>query len=105
MIESKDELKARERYYIERLDCINKNSSSLRFYNPLLDDHLNSFFANTTIRKHLKNNCFIDTNGFILYDSVYRSSIGASPKRKGAQNYIDKEKQLIYAIKQNNLVV
>ena len=35
---SKDELKARERYYIERLDCINKNILN-RTDQQYRDDH------------------------------------------------------------------
>jgi hypothetical protein len=84
------------------LDCVNKNSSSLRYYNPLYDDHLNSFFASGTVRKQLRNKGFINTNGFIMYDSNYRSVMGSSPKRKTA-NENDKEKQLLYAIKQSNM--
>jgi hypothetical protein len=96
-------LKTKEQKFV--LDCINRNSSSLHFYNPLLDDHLNSYFANGMVRRQLKDKGFIDTNGFILYDSVYRSTIGSSPKRKGSPSENDKEKQLIYAVKHRNLVV
>jgi hypothetical protein len=99
-------LRTKEQKFV--LDCINKNSSTLRYYNPLLDDHLHSYFASGLVRKQLKDKGFIDTKGFILYDSVYRSSIGASPKRKPQHTVItdsEKEKQLLYAIKQKNLVV
>jgi hypothetical protein len=97
-------LKTKEEKFV--LDCVNKNSSILRYYNPLMDEHLNSFFAAGPVRKQLKDKGFIDTNGFILYDSVYRSSVGASPKRKeNPATEAEKEKQLLYAIKKNNLVV
>jgi hypothetical protein len=97
-------LKSKEQRFV--LDCVNKNSSKLRYYNPLMDEHLNPYFASGFVRKQLKEKGFIDTNGFILYDSVYRSSIGASPKQKeNTPTETEKEKQLLYAIKQKNLVV
>jgi hypothetical protein len=99
-----EQLKSKEKRFV--LDCVNKSTSAIRYYNPLLDDHLNSFFATGQVRKQLKDKGFIDTNGFILYDAVYRNSIGSSPKRKdNAMTDSEKEKQLLYAIRQKNLVV
>jgi hypothetical protein len=99
-------LKSKEQKFV--LDCVNKTNSTLRYYNPLLDDHLYSYFATGLVRKQLKDKGFIDTKGFILYDRVYRNSGGSSsPKRKdiNAMSDFEKERQLLYAIKQKNLVV
>jgi hypothetical protein len=96
----REELKRREQKFV--LDCINKQNSHLKFYNPLFDDHLNSFFASEVIRHQLKEKGFINTNGFIMYDPKYRSVMGASPRRKKI-NEMEKEKQLLYAIKSINV--
>lgn len=74
------DLKTKEEKFV--LDCNNVTKSTLRYYNPLFDGHLNSFFASEVIRKDLKNKGFINTNGFIKYDPVYRSVLGPSPARK-----------------------
>jgi hypothetical protein len=92
-------LKSKEQQFV--LDCVNKNTSTIKVYNPLLDDHLYSFFGSDLVRKQLKDKGFIDTNGFIVYDHIHRSS----PKRKENYSESEKEKQLLYAIKQKNLVV
>lgn len=100
----KNTLKKKEEKFI--LDCVNKNSSTLKYYNPLFDDHLNSFFSSETIRKQLKHKGFINTNGFVLYDSVYRSALEKSPpKFKGSEDLYEKEKKLLNVIKQNHLGV
>lgn len=96
----REELKRKEKKFV--LDCINKQSSHLRYYNPLFDDHLNSFFASEVIRRQLKDKGFINTNGFIMYDPKYRAVMGASPRRKRV-NETEKEKQLLYAIKSINV--
>lgn len=96
----KEELKKKESKFV--LDCVNKNTSNLKYYNPLFDDHLNSFFASEVIRKQLKSKGFINTNGFIMYDANYRACMGASPKRKRFDEE-EKEKQLLYAIKSINV--
>jgi hypothetical protein len=95
----KEELSKREQKFV--LDCINKQTSNLKYYNPLFDGHLNSYFASDNIRKQLKDKGFINTEGFIMYDSNYKSLMGASPQRKRI-NEIEKEKQLLYAIKNVN---
>ena len=96
----REDLKKREQKFV--LDCINKKTSHLKFYNPLFDGHLNSFFASDVIRRQLKDKGFINTNGFIMYDPKYKSIMGASPKR-GKINDVDKEKKLLYAIKSINV--
>ncbi len=62
------------------LDCLNKDKSSLKDYVALYDYHLKGFFSSELIRKDLKNKGFIDTKGFIMYDPVYRSVMGAQCK-------------------------
>ncbi len=80
-----------------KLDCINKNQSSLNTYNPLRDNNLYSFFSSNIIRKHLKDIGFINTKGFLLEDpeKKVRSS------SKGRNNDFEIEKKLLIAIKEN----
>ena len=54
------------------LDCLNKNKSTMKQYVPLFDYHLKGLFSNKYFRKDLKNKGFINTEGFIMYDPVYR---------------------------------
>lgn len=96
----KEELRRREQRFV--LDCVNRNNSHIKYYNPLFDDHLNSFFASESVRKQLKEKGFINTNGFIMYDPNYRAVMGSSPKRK-LSNDREKEKQLLYAIRNINV--
>ena len=87
-----------------KLDCVNKRNASIKFYNPLFDEHLNAFFAGGEIRKHLKDKGFINTNGFVLYDPSYKN---IEPPKKGNTkkrlNTPDKEKNLLHAIKNNKV--
>jgi hypothetical protein len=75
------------------LDCNNKTSSSLTYYNPLYDDHLNSFFSNNVIRKQLKQKGFINTNGWVMYDANYRNMLAfyTYTDITKASNYLDTE--------------
>jgi hypothetical protein len=99
-----EQLRKQEQKFV--LDCVNRNSAQIRHYNPLFDDHLYSYFASSIVRKQLKEKGFIDTRGYILYDAVYRGSMGGSPKRKGTiPNETEKEKQLLHAIRQKNFIV
>lgn len=58
------------------LDCTNAQKSAMKDYVALHDYHLKAFFSSEIIRKDLKNKGFINTNGFIMYDPVYRSVMG-----------------------------
>jgi hypothetical protein len=99
-----EQLKKQEQKFV--LDCVNKNSSSLKFYNPLLDDNLHTYFASSYVRRQLKTKGFIDTKGFLLYDSVYKNSLGVSPRRKlNVLDDSDREKKLLYTIRHRNLLV
>ena len=62
------------------LDCTNAQKSAMKDYVALYDYHLRGFFSSQIIRKDLKEKGFINTNGFIMYDPVYRSVMGASCK-------------------------
>ena len=64
------------------LDCSNSTKSRYREYNPLLDKNLNPYFSTSTNRKALKNGGFINKDGNLLYDPVYRDTLGSQPKRK-----------------------
>lgn len=64
------------------LDCVNEQRSRLRYYNPLFDFHLHTYFSSQVNRKELKTKGFINTKGFIMYDAVYREMLGSSPKKK-----------------------
>jgi len=86
-----------------KLDCINKTNSSIKNYNPLFDDHLNAFFANSIIRKQLKEKGFINTNGFVLYDSSYKGIVDVPPKHKKRLDTSERERHLLLAIKQNKV--
>ena len=55
------------------LDCTNKQKSKMKDYVSLYDYHLQSFFTSEMIRKELKNKGFINSQGFIMYDPVYRN--------------------------------
>ena len=62
------------------LDCTNKSKSSIKDYVALYDYHLSGFFSSENTRKNLMNKGFIDNKGFIMYDPVYRSVMGAQCK-------------------------
>ena len=64
------------------LDCTNKSKSSLKEYVSLYDYHLKNFFSSNIIRKELKDKGFIDSDGYIMYDPVYRSVMGANCNKK-----------------------
>jgi hypothetical protein len=48
------------------LDCINEKQSQLKFYNPLRDSHLRSFFNSNSVLKQLRSSGFVDINGHIV---------------------------------------
>jgi len=87
------------------LDCVNKTNSTIKSYNPLLDYNLNAFFASAVIRKQLQEKGFINTNGFVLYDSSFKSVLGAPPKAKKRLGTSERERCLLLAIKQNKVII
>ena len=62
------------------LDCTNKKKSTIKDYVALYDYHLSGFFSSENTRKNLMDKGFIDNKGFIMYDPVYRSVMGAQCK-------------------------
>jgi hypothetical protein len=64
------------------LDCTNKNKSSLKDYVSLFDYNLKSFFSSDIIRKSLQNKGFINSEGYIMYDPLYRDIMGAKYKNQ-----------------------
>ena len=54
------------------LDCTNKKKSTMKNYVSLYDFHLKSFFSCDLVRKDLKSKGFINTKGFIMYDTIHR---------------------------------
>jgi len=96
-----ENLRKKEEQFV--LDCVNKKTSSIKYYNPLFDDNLNSFFAGDNIRKQLKDKGFINTNGFVLYDPSYKNIVPPKNIKKRIDTP-EKEKQLLYAIKNNKVL-
>ena len=96
-----ENLRKKEEQFV--LDCINKKTSSIKYYNPLFDDHLNAFFTGEVVRKQLKEKGFINTNGFVLYDASYKN-INLPKKEKKRIDTSEKEKHLLYAIKNNKVI-
>lgn len=55
------------------LDCMNRQSSILKPYDPLVDTNLSSFFTNDVIRKHLIKIGVIDNNNGLVKNSLTQS--------------------------------
>ena len=66
------------------LDGNNKKEMIIKPYNPLLDKNLYTYLNSKNNRNFLKNNGFIGKNGKIIYDPVYRETLGFN---KGPKNY------------------
>jgi hypothetical protein len=64
------------------LDCTNKITSGKKEYISLFDFHLKNFFSSEVIRKELEHKGFIDSEGYILYDPLYKEAMGNNPKKK-----------------------
>ena len=86
------------------LDCTNAQKSAMKDYVALYDYHLRGFFSSQIIRKDLKAKGFINTNGFIMYDPVYRSVMGASCKNvKPPKDQEELNKKMLCSIKGLNV--
>ncbi len=81
------------------LDCTNKSKSSLKDYVALYDYHLRGFFSSELTRKNLKEKGFIDSKGFIMYDPVYRSVMGAQCKNTKKYEGDELKSKIISSIK------
>jgi len=81
------------------LDCTNLITSNKKEYVSLYDYHLRNFFSSQIIRNDLKNKGFIDDKGYIMYDPVYRSVMGANCKNKKPLTEQEKTNKIISNIK------
>mgnify|MGYP006873043318 FL=1 len=81
------------------LDCTNLITSNKKEYVSLYDYHLKNFFSSQIIRNDLKNKGFIDDKGYIMYDPVYRSVMGANCKNKKTLTEQEKKNKIISTIK------
>ena len=97
---ARESLRKKEELFV--LDCINRRTASIKHYNPLFDDNLNSFFAAEAVRKQLKDKGFINTNGFVLYDPSFKN-ISPPKNVKKRIDTAEKEKRLLYAVKNNKV--
>lgn len=88
----------KEKHFV--LDCVNKETSSMKTYNPLYDQNLQSFFSSLTIRSHLKKLGFINRKGNVLQDPDFKK-LGIIKNKKLVKAYEDEQKKLI-KIKENN---
>ena len=69
-----------------KLDCLNKKRSQLKFYNSLFDNHLKGYFNSWFNKKELILKGFINSQGYIMYDALYRDLLGNIGKLKGEIN-------------------
>lgn len=81
------------------LDCINLNNSRLNEYNPLFDNNLSSFFSSQVVRKHLNEQGFINTRGFLLMDTNKKNTLLVD---KSAEKFIKRDKSIMLAVKENS---
>ena len=82
-----------------KLDCTNLITSNKKEYVSLYDYHLKNFFSSQTIRKDLQNKGFIDAEGYIMYDPVYRSVMGTNNTNKKKFTEKEMEEKIITNIK------
>ena len=85
------------------LDCTNKSKSTIKEYVSLYDYHLKNFFSSNIIRKELKDKGFINEEGYIRYDPVYRSVMGSNSMNKKTFTEEEKKSSLISSIKELNV--
>ena len=105
IIISKSLLNTQQRYNQKEtgfvLDCINLTKSKLNVYNPLNDNNLSSFFSSNIVRKHLNEQGFINTRGFLLLDPE-RKRLGNYARDKSFEQEIEKEKKIMIAVKESS---
>ena len=68
------DLKKKERSFV--LDGNNKSNMVLKPYNPLLDSNLSSYLNVKSNKNHLQEQGIIGKNGKIMYDPLYRETLG-----------------------------
>lgn len=82
------------------LDCTNLNTSKLSSYNPLFDNNLSSFFSSQVVRRHLNEQGFINTKGFLLLDPKSKKNVMLIDK--SSDKYLKRNKNIMLAIKENS---
>ena len=69
------------------LDGTNKQDMILKPYNPLLDKNLYSYLNSKNNRNFLKSKGFIGKNGRIMYDPLYRDTLGFNKQEQNSTKY------------------
>ena len=67
-------LKRKERSFV--LDGNNKSNMIIKPYNPLLDTNLGTYLNSKANKSHLQEQGIIGRNGKIMYDPLYRETLG-----------------------------
>lgn len=75
-----------------KLECTYLITSNKKEYASLYDYHLKNFFSSDKNRKELKDKGFINEEGYIRYDQVYRNVMGSNSMNK--KTYTAKEKKV-----------
>ena len=70
-----DHAEKKKKEYKFILDCNNKNVQKIKLYNPLLDKYVYSYLNKNINKSFLKDKGFINDEGKLLYDPVYRESL------------------------------
>ena len=86
-----------------KLDCTNLITSNKKEYVSLYDYHLKNFFSQDINRKELRDKGFINQEGYIRYDPVYRSVMGSNSMNKKTYTEEEKKNSLITTIKEINV--
>jgi len=98
-----EKLKKDEKEGSFKLDCTNLITSNKKEYVSLYDYHLKNFFSSDKNRKELKDKGFINEEGYIRYDPVYRSVMGSNSMNKKTFTEEEKKSSLISSIKELNV--
>ena len=69
----------------------------------MYDYHLKNFFSQDINRKELRDKGFINQEGYIRYDPVYRSVMGSNSMNKKTYTEEEKKNSLITTIKEINV--
>ena len=81
------------------LDCTNRNKSALKDYVSLFDYNLRDFFSSDIVRQNLQDKGFINSEGYVMYDPLYRDVMGVKYKTKKKYKEEEIKSQIISNIK------
>ena len=79
------EQRKKEKLFV--LDGNNKKNMIIKPYNPLLDKNLYSYLNSKNNKNFLKQKGFIGKNGKIMYDPIYRETLGFNNALKSKKNF------------------